>query len=257
MFAPRTGSFERGRKRVWCMLSSWRARAIGCALGMGLGVVSGGAWAQEAAVDLGPREAAERSEGGERGAPGAQGAPGARSEERRNESVRVDIGLGYMGGLGGWMPIATATFEGHLGGPAWLVVGGSGGWSQWEDGDNVSTTTSVGVRVGPRFEWHVIDRFDAGFYGFATGSFAHSETQIAAQAGGQGAGPAEGGYDALDVGGVAGASIHFRMSRVFGARVAVDIVRGGYATADYDGGEASSGYLQLSPSPAAELTFTF
>lgn len=201
------------------MVSCWRARAIGCALGMGLVVVSTRAEAQEEG----------RAEG----------------SKPRTESVRADIGIGYLGGTGGMVPVATAALEGHLVGPAWLVVGGSGGWSRWEDGGGrTSTSTAANLRVGPRFEWNVIDRFDAGFHGFASASFAHSETTPSEE------------VDLIDVGGVAGASIHFRASRVFGVRVAIDVVRGGYAQASY-GGLDSSAYVQVAPSPAAELTFTF
>lgn len=205
------------------MVSCWRARAIGCALGMGFIVVSASAEAQE----VGRGEAQEE-------------AP-----KLRTESIRVDIGVGYMGGAAGVVPVGTAAMEGHLGGPAWLVVGGSGGWSTWEDGGGrTSTSTSANLRAGPRFEWRVIDRFDAGFHGFASASFSHSETTPSEE------------VDTFDVGGVAGASIHFRASRVFGVRVAIDVVRGGYAMASY-GGVDSSAYVQVAPSPAAELTFTF
>lgn len=181
----------------------------------------------------------------------------------RSESVRVDVGLGIAGNLGGGGAVAGlgggplistgVAVEAHLAGPAWLVVRGSGGFTQWDTEGVASASSSfAGLRVGPRFEWRVIDYFDAGFHVQANGAVAHDEGSASS-----GADAYDG--DAYEVGGVAGGSIHYRATSVFGVRLAVDLVKAGYASSWNDTGKASvsAGYANLSPAPSAELTFTF
>ncbi len=216
-------------------------RAIRCAVGTGMLVSSRGAWAEE--------------------------AHGAGEREPRDENVRVDLGLGLVGGLAssgisglgalggtgglagsGIVPTASVAGEVHLAGPAWLVVEGNGATAQWNSGDGMTASSlSGGLRAGPRFEWRVVERVDAGFHVLARGSVSHAE----ATSGGE--------WDSVDVGGVAGASIHFRATPVFGIRLLLDVVSAGYATASSDqvADPTSSGYAQVVPSPAIQLTFTF
>lgn len=228
------------------MGTCWMARALGCALGVGLVATSDAVWAEDATA---PRAEAGAANG------------------ERTGSVRVDLGiramsgtggLGGAGGLGGTagigaasilVPAATAALEVHLGGPAWLVLSGDGGHVSGEDASGATTSsTSFALRAGPRFEWPVIDRFDAGFHVLATGAVSHAELDRdddVEEA------------DTIDLGGVAGASIHFRATRVFGVRVAIDVLRGGWARSELEGGVSTTGHVQLVASPAAELTFTF
>lgn len=221
------------------------ARAIVCAVGSG---VFG--WSATAAAEE------------------ASDTPGM--ERRRDEHVRVDLGIGLMGGLGGGIagaggahaglgglgsgglgglgliPTASVAFEGHLAGPAWLVVEGSGGYADWNGGDGTSASSVSGaLRAGPRFEWRVVDRVDAGFHVLARAATSHAENEPGSE------------WDAFDVGGDAGASIHFRATPVFGVRLVLDVVSAGYSTASTDELAAtSSGYAEVDPSPAVQLTLT-
>jgi hypothetical protein len=196
--------------------------------------------------------------GGEgRAEAGVMAAP----EEPRNdgESVRLDLGLGLSGVTivgatngaagtlgGGLFPAAHAGLEVHLAGPAWLAIRARGSYSAFGDGSQVSRAWSAGGTIGPRFETPVFDFLDVGGHVFVDASYSGSEVLIE--------GPQA---STASVGGVAGASLHFRASRFFGVRLVLDVVRAGYAWTPGQIPEAAHTYAQLTASPQIELTFTF
>ncbi len=172
------------------------------------------------------------------------------------ESVRVDMGLGLMGatnagagigtlGIASIMPMASLALEAHMSGPAWFVISARGGYSeQMRDDDTESGSWLAALRIGPRLEWPVVDRVEAGGYLLVTGSmgsylYDYNE-----------------GADRLSIGGVLGGSIHFRATPLFGVRLGLDLVSAGYFV-ESSSETVTRGYAELSPSPSLELTFTF
>lgn len=170
------------------------------------------------------------------------------------ESVRLDLGL-RLNGLGGvgqqpqLMPIAILAFEAHMAGPAWFLIAGNGGYAlQSTDDDGGSRSWNVALRAGPRLQWPVVDRVDAGGYllvsGGASSFLVGREGNLVYEG------------KAYQIGGVLGGSIHFRATPLFGVRLALDLVEAGYQViqADFD---TTGGFAGFNPSPSAELTFTF
>lgn len=174
------------------------------------------------------------------------------------EHVRLNLGLGLLGptnlGAGGagvgtlgataLMPFTRASFEAHLAGPAWLVISAQGGYEESSFNGQEASNWLAALRFGPRFEARVVDKVEAGGYVLAEGVLGNAEV--------------EGNRNStIQVGGVAGASIHFRPTPLFGVRLAIDVLRAGYQRGASGALEASSGYVRLTASPSIELTFTF
>ena len=195
-----------------------------------------------------------------RAAPGEAEDADAAETAPRDERVRVAIGVGWMaaglgasagagagpiGALGG--PMATATLEARLGGPAWAVAGVRGDMAQATANDQTSETYSVGGTAGLRLETPVFRWLDAGGHVLAEAS------RGAVEVSGDGGGEAT----FTRVGGVAGPSIHFRPSEVFGVRLALDVLHAGRTWAEDQNGEATAVNAGVSASPRAEVTFSF
>lgn len=214
------------------MNSCGRVRAVACAVGAVVGLWQAGASAEEQAA--------------------------ARRAEPPAEHVRLDLGLGLLaptnsgsggGGVGALgittvMPFTRATFEAHLAGPAWFLIAAQGGYEESSFNGDEGHHWLAALRIGPRFEARVIDEVEAGGYVLVEGALGHVEVE---------------GYGAsnLQVGGVAGGSIHFRPTPLFGVRLAIDVLRAGYQRGVAGEVDASTGYVRLTASPSIELTFTF
>lgn len=178
------------------------------------------------------------------------------------EHVRVDLGMGFanLGGPSGWMPWPTASIgvEGHLGGPVWLFTAASGTYSESEgdggDGKGGYVDGSLGLRVeAPVFRWLEMGGFAmarAAYWESVAGDIQRDRSR--------------------SFGGAIGASAHFRPTRFFGVRLALEALRvdhqewgsetevplthGGTQTVSWGGRSTTVG---LTPSPSVALTFTF
>lgn len=212
-----------------------RARAMGCALWMGLGSVAIEAHADEAA-DVATRPEVEAPETTHRFALGAtwSGMGGA-------------AGMAWLGGLAG-MPSYHLAYEPRIARMLRLLVRVEGAYSSQSIPGAESDGFSMGGRLGLRAEQPIAEVFGVGGYAAAEGrglrvSFTQAEQSSA--------------LTSLMVGGVAGFSAAYHPSSFFGLRVSADMLRGSYARNTSGGGVAESTGIELVVHPAGELTFSF
>ncbi len=221
-----------------------KARRVGAVVALGVGALSVSRSARAAEGAPAPARSSEdaRPRGDERSPP-------------PDPSVRLDLGLGLgwvalapaagqgaVGGLVGPLPMARLAVEPHLLGPAWLTIRAQGGYARTREIGGEAEAYSANLSVGPRFDVPVHDVVEVGGFARAEGSFSMYDH------------PLEPAIRTLAVGGVAGASLHFRTSPLFGVRLDVDVLRGGYARSSQG---VEDGYVGLAASPWVSLTFTF
>lgn len=212
-----------------------RARALGCALWMGLGSVAIEAQAEEPA-DEARKPEVEPPESTHRFALGATwgGVGGA-------------VGMAGLGGLAG-MPSYHLAYEPRVARMLRLLVRVEGAYSSQSTPGAESEGFSMGGRLGLRAEQPIAEVFGVGGYAAAEGrglrvAFAQAEQSSA--------------LTSLMVGGVAGLSAAYHPSSFFGLRISADLLRGSYARNSSGGGVTESTGVELVVHPAGELTFSF
>lgn len=212
-----------------------RARAMGCALWMGLGSVVTDAQAEEAADEATTPEV-EAPETTHRFALGATwiGMGGA-------------DGMAGLGGLAG-TPSYHLAYEPRVARMLRLLVRVEGAYGAQSTVGAESEGFSMGGRLGLRAEQPIAEVFGVGGYAAAEGrgirvSFTQAEQSSA--------------LSSLMVGGVAGLSAAYHPSPFFGLRVSADVLRGSYGRTTSGGGVTESTGVELVVHPAGELTFSF
>ncbi len=193
---------------------------------------------------------------------------GAQAQSAQREEVaptfRIDLGMGAswatngggavagvgtLGGVGPFTPFALISFEGHLAGPVWLVVRATGDYARQTYEDEVASAWSLGLQAGPRFEFPVASRVDVGGHVLLQGAYGRARQSLPDGE--------DGSSETVRVGGLAGTSVHFRITPLFGVRLAIDVLRAGYGWGNGGGTDWSSAYAQLTADPSVALTFTF
>jgi opacity protein-like surface antigen len=176
-------------------------------------------------------------------AAGAKKEPPALDHHRLLLGLMLPVGLsgGSSGALGGLTPpAAQASYETRMTGPAWFMVGARGSGERIGTDTMESGSWSFGGFTGVRLEAPVHEYVEVGGYGvFEAAGHEWSE-----------------GYG-WNFGFDFGAGLHFRPTRLFGARLGVEVLKLGYEKETYLDQLAYRAYARLTASPSIELTFSF
>ncbi|MBL8744195.1 MAG: hypothetical protein JNK04_23970 [Myxococcales bacterium] len=190
------------------------------------------------------------------GAAAAASDPATKRESATPESHRLNLGMTIpLGGVSaggsstlGSLPSASAGYEARMTGPAWFLVALRGGlnsaYSRYTEpeGDTVESrfgAWSAGGTVGVRVEKPVHEYVEVGGYGIVGAMF--SQTNYG---------------ESLGIGGAFGAGLHFRPTRLFGIRLAVEVLDWGYSESVNGADESQGGYATLKASPGLDFTFS-